>query len=541
MKQLLIFSIILISFLPAFPQTVTDSLLVELERELAIEEVYITNKKERISGAHQKLARVQDNKLVVKYDIFSLLYEEYKSFNYDSAFFYANKLQHIAYSLEDAVKINDAKIKLGFIFLSSGMFKETFDTLNTVNTPLLSETVQQEYYSLMARGYYDLADFNKDQYYTSVYTEKGNTYVDSLLAISAPQSYLYLYFRGLRSARMSNIEQGLADLEELNNRSSLSYHQSAVVSSTLSDLYLRTGRPEKAIQLLAQAAIFDIKSSTKETAAILHLASVLHQQGNSSKAYGYTRKALEDANFYGARHRKIQVGTILPIIEGERLSTVESQREQLLIYSVIVTILSICVVMFIIFSLKQLKKLKLAKKEIDKANDDLQETNQKLQETNAKLTEANRIKEEYIGYYFHINSEYVDKIEKFKKAIDQSLMAKKFDHIRYIIGNINLKKEREELFHSFDKVFLKLFPCFIPEFNSFFKEEDQIKLSENQLLNTDLRIFALIRMGIHDNDKIAKILNYSVNTIYAYKTRIKNKAIIANDEFEQRMMDIKPI
>src|SRR5690606_20187547 len=106
----------------------------------------------------------------------------------------------------------------------------------------------------------------------------------------------------------------------------------------------------------------------------------------------------------------------------------------------------------------------------------------------------------------------------------------KFSEIRYIVNNINIKHEREELFRNFDRIFLKIFPNFVSVFNSFFKEEDQIKLKDNELLNTDLRIYALIRIGISENEKIAQILEYSVNTIYAYKTRIRNKSIVPNDE-----------
>jgi tetratricopeptide (TPR) repeat protein len=394
---------------------------------------------------------------------------------------------------------------------------------------------------LMTRAYYHLADFNNDDYFTQIYTERANSYVDSVLHISAPDTFTFLYFKGLRSARMSNIEEGLTDLEKLYRMGGMSYHQLAVLTSTLSDFYLRLGNTEKAIQLLAKAAIYDIKSCTKETAAILILANIVHQQGDLKSAYRYTKKALDDANFYGARHRKIEVGNILPIIEEEKLSTAENQKQILIFFLAITIVLALIVIAFVVVVMKQLKRLRFAKMEIDKAHTVLQEINYKLQETNNKLSEANRIKEEYIGYYFNINSDYIDKIEKFKRSIDQNLMANKFDNIRYVVNNINLKKEREELNKSFDKVFLKLFPGFVAEFNSFFKEEDQIKLTDNELLNTDLRIFALIRMGIHDNDKIAKILNYSVNTIYAYKTRIKNKSLIPNEEFEKRMMEIKHV
>jgi len=154
------------------------------------------------------------------------------------------------------------------------------------------------------------------------------------------------------------------------------------------------------------------------------------------------------------------------------------------------------------------------------------------------LQEANKIKEEYIGYYFNVNSEYVTKIEGFKKSIEMKLMTKKMDDIRLTVNNINTKKEREELYTSFDQIFLKLFPDFVDVFNSYFPEQDRIVLKEGQLMNTELRIFALMRMGIHDPEKIAKILNYSINTIYNYKARVKGKSLIPNEEFEKKIMEI---
>lgn len=110
-----------------------------------------------------------------------------------------------------------------------------------------------------------------------------------------------------------------------------------------------------------------------------------------------------------------------------------------------------------------------------------------------------------------------------------------------LVRSINLKKEKEELLKHFDKAFLNLFPNFVSTYSALFREEDKVKLKEDELLNTDLRIFALIRMGINDNEKIAHILQYSVNTINAYKTRIKNKSLVPNEEFEKRIMEIKTV
>jgi hypothetical protein len=178
------------------------------------------------------------------------------------------------------------------------------------------------------------------------------------------------------------------------------------------------------------------------------------------------------------------------------------------------------------------QKLKAAQNTITKAN-------LIQQEVNYKLLESNKIKEEYIGYCFQIASAYIDKIEKLKNQVDHKLVDHKYSEIRFLVNNINIKQERDELFRNFDRIFLKIFPNFVSAFNSFFKEEDQIKLKDNELLNTDLRIYALIRIGISENEKIAQILEYSVNTIYAYKTKIRNKSLVPNDEFEEKIMGIK--
>jgi hypothetical protein len=138
-------------------------------------------------------------------------------------------------------------------------------------------------------------------------------------------------------------------------------------------------------------------------------------------------------------------------------------------------------------------------------------------------------------------SGYILKLEKLKRNIDRKLLSRKYDDIQLAVNEINIKKERELLFYTFDHIFLKIFPNFITVFNSLFKQEDQIWPRDHEVLNTDLRIFALIRMGISDNETIANILEYSVNTIYVYRMRIKAKSILPGDQFDQKIMAIKAV
>ena len=522
---------IFLSFNVAYSQEYSNS-LQQLVSIIDQKSDFDAQKLKRIASLEKSLNNRND--LQFKYAVYLRLYDEYKAFNYDKAFYYSQKLQSTGRALKDPIRIAYGKIKLGFVLLSSGMFKETFDSLKTVNVRGLPDTMRQEYYFLNARTYYDLADFDKDNYYAPLYIKKAHSYIDSAAALNKPNTYEYQYYNGLKLLKMGRMGQASVNLQSILNNYSLTNHQLAVTTSTLSDMYIQKGDNDEAIRLLVLAAISDIKSSTKEAAAMLNLAQLLHKKGDVKNAYTFINQAMDDANYYGARQRKIQVSNYLMLIAGGKVNSVEEQKRILFLYASLLTVLAIIVVVFAFIIYRQLKKLK-------KADEIIVQTNFSLQKTIDKLNEAEVIKEEYIGYYFNLISEYINKLEKFKRSVDNKLITRRFDDIQILVNNINLKKEREELFVTFDKAFLKIFPNFVAAYNALFDEDHQVKLLANQLLNTDLRIFALIRLGIHDTEKIANILEYSMNTIYNYKARIKSKSLIANDDFEDEIMKIKAI
>lgn len=516
----------------------TSALLNELNATIASSAKYDSAKVTEIAGLKKQLDTVSSNE--VRFAINLQLYNDYRIFKYDSAFAYAKKLQFLAADLHDQEKITSAKLKMAFILLSSGMFKETLDTLSTVNIQLKSTAAKAEYYTLMGRYYYDLAGYIADPHYSPDYDVKGNRYIDSALQYYPHETFEYNYYTGLRNYKSGNIATATTSFERL-LATNLPFHQYAVTASTLSGIYFENSQPDKAIDLLIKAAIADIKSSTKETVAVFNLAQLLYKKGDVKMASLFIESAVTNADFYGARQRKVQMSTIVSLIDAEKINNVETQRRILLQYAGIVTLFVILLATSVVIILKQMKKLKQAQKVITEAHRMQQEINAKLEDANKKLEEANKIKEEYIGYFFNMDSDFFSKLERLKKSLEQKIAEKKHDEVKYIVGNINPKKEREDLLKDFDKVFLKLFPNFVNVYNSMFKEEDKIILRDNELLNTDLRIFALIRMGIHDNEKIAQILQYSVNTIYAYKTKIRNKSLVPNDEFEAKIMSINTV
>lgn len=520
----------------------------------------LDNKAQYDSKKQLEIKRIKDNlklnssSLAKTYDNYQRLFDAYKSFIHDSAYVYCKKLNACAYLLKDENKINSSKVNMGFLLISSGIFKEGLDTLDKVDIKYLDQEQQYQYLFLQARSHFDLADFDKLNDYYDKYTVIGLHYCDSIIHQNPPGSVPYLSAFGLKCLRTRQYAAAIYPFKKLLGFNQ-TYQDSAINYSCLSFVYFQLGKPQQGLPFLIKSAIIDNIHSTKESVALTNLASYIFKKGDVETAFTYINSAVVDANFYGALHREAQISNIMPIIESEQVSGIEKQKRSLTIYASIITGLVILVVIFTIIVLKQLEKLRIADKIIINKNNDLNianeslikvnttldSANRTLSQFNIKLDEANMIKDEYIGYFFNIHSDYIEKIDRLKRSVEKNIREKRYEEVLMVLNRLNTNFERENLSHSFDKVFLNLFPRFVEDFNSLFDAEHQIHLQDGQLLNSELRIFALIRLGIHDNETIGKILNYSVNTIYTYKTKVKNKSFINNEEFEDRIMLIKAV
>lgn len=512
---------------------------------------------------NQKLSEIAAIKILLKQNYGSLndrynnclqLFNAYKSFIQDSAYVYCEKLNNSARLLNDDNKINFAKVNMGFVLISAGMFKEGMDTLKKVNSRYLNADERYQYLFLQARAYFDLADFDKINDYYNKYSQARLKYCDSIISSNQPGSYQYLSGLGLKLLRSESYTEAVAPYQTI-LKIKQSYQDSAINYSCLSFIYSKLNKPRLSVLYLIRSAIIDNTHSTKESVSLTNLATIIFQQGDIKTAYTYINAAIADANFYGARHREARISSIIPIIESEQISGIERQRRSLIIYASIITLLVVIVIVFAFIMVKQVAKIRKADKIIVKKNDDLNEANESLKKVNktldkankalsdfnTKLDEANMIKDEYIGYFFNINSDYIEKIDRLKRSIEKNIKDKRYEEVLSVLNRFNTNFERENLSHSFDRVFLNIFPRFVDDFNALFDEDHQIHLHGDQLLNSELRIFALIRLGIHENETIGKILNYSVNTIYTYKTKVKNKSFVPNDEFEDRIMLIKAV
>ncbi|MFB9842590.1 DUF6377 domain-containing protein [Mucilaginibacter ginsenosidivorans] len=516
------------------PASRVDSIMAVLKNELAHRKDYDDKKEARIKTLKERLAAVPANNYERQYDLCEQLYEEYKVYQFDSAYVYTQKLLNIGIITKDVAKVNNTKIKLGFILLSSGMFKESFECLNQINDHLLNDKSKLEYYSTKSRAYSDLAEYNSDKNYALYDQSQAIKLIDSAIALAPPNSFEKLYYTGNRQVISGQSQTPSPTYIRLLTQYKLTDHQKAMVATGLSFFYSGPYQDSDRIFLMAEGAINDIRSSTKETTAIFKLGWQLYLDGNLSDAYTFIQQAMDDAQFYGARLRKVKIGAVLPVVAAQKIIITEKEKDRFLVYLLSIAVIAVVIlsISFIVFY--QLKRLKAKEKIIE-------EKNVLLEKINGKLSEDTHIKEEYIGYFFNVISGYILKLEKLKRSIERKITTKKYDDILLSVNEINIKKERETLFYTFDHIFLKIFPNFIDSFNAMFKEEDQIWPRDHEVLNTDLRIFALMRLGINDNETIANILEYSVNTIYVYKMRIKAKALVPSDQFDHRIMDIKAV
>ena len=521
----------------------TDSLLQVLDRTLDQQAHYDELRLARLA-ALQTALHTSHAPGPARFDVLLRICNEYQFFKYDSSFAYSVRLGRLARQLHDPARLQTARTKLAYTLRSAGMFKDAFDTLRTISVRQLPPRYQQEFYEIFSVVNIELAEYDRDGYYQPFYTARANAYADTAARYGAPNSYSVLAQRMFRVKQQNSLAAGLAVYQQL-LKLPLTTHQLAINSSGLAKLYEAVGQREPALYYMTLAAINDIRSSTKEGIALFNVSAYCYQHGDLARAYRYINEAKKTAAFYKARQRMVQISPIASLIDGQKITVIEIQRRQARQSAIAIGVLAALLLVgaFVIFA--QLRRLQRTGRQLAATNHELQANNTRQQQLNGQLqalnlglNEANRIKEEYIGYYFSSASRYIDKLESLQKKLGTQLATKHLAAAQQLISDINIKAERTDLFTGFDTVFVQLFPTFVAEFNALFPEPELVYPPEGQLLTTEQRIFALIRLGITDSEQISRILGYSIHTVYAYKTRVKNRSFLPNEEFEGHVLAI---
>ena len=499
----------------------TADTLTRLDESLARKTEYEGLKHSAINKLRERLQQAETDS--TRYRLCAELFRQYSSYQYDSAYVYADQSIALADKSGNSDLMVESRCFRVFCLLSAGLYKEAFDEYEAIDPSHASSHYKYIYYSTGARLCYDAGDYNHALPYQRRYIDRGGQMTDSLMQYLGADDPLRDYHESLRLMKEYKGEESEPIMIRFLKRNQTDPHLNAIIASCLG--WLSMERDEnKAIEYLTQAAILDNETVTKETTALCVLGALLYKRGDTERAIRYVQMALDDANFYDARHRLIQVGQILPIIEHDRYEMLRSQRNLLIIAGIISLLFVLLLAASLMFFRRQ--------------NHKLAEARRQLENSNALLSEANHIKDEYIGKSFYINSEYIKRVEKLYKTAERKIVARQYDDLRQMLRESTLDSERENMFSAFDETFLSLFPDFIDRFNALFPEKDRKLPANGSSLTPEMRIFALIRLGVTDSERIANFLNYSVHTINTYKTRVKNKSIVPNEEFESRIMEI---
>ena len=264
----------------------------------------------------------------------------------------------------------------------------------------------------------------------------------------------------------------------------------------------------------------------------------MHAEGQLDRANRYIHHALDDARAFNSRIRLIEINSVLPIIETTRYGRVTERVYQLVIIVIVVVGLFL-LSLYLFFKLRRRNRsLAESHEEIRRKTEALQESNDTLKDLNNRLKETGEIKDQYIIQSLIGNTDFVGIVEgKVKRALAK-LKARQYDEVARILHETGIKDERERMYSSFDSAFLKLFPNFPVAFNALFPEEERMEIDEEKGLPTEVRIYALMRLGIDNAAEVAKYLNLSVNTVYVYKTRLKSKSNVSKDDFDRCVMQI---
>lgn len=520
-----------------------DSLLIVLDKVVEQSSQYENVKKQRIGLIEEGLANRELSQ--EEYHINSQLFSEYESYICDSARHYVNRNIEIAKSLGRQDWLDESLLKKAHILATSGLYAEGVELLESVDKHNLSDKLLVDYYMAFENIYLYHAEYAQDDEYLPEYLKRMNAYRDSILQIVTEGTYQYMITWGPVLVDRNQKKEAEELLNNYLSQVAPDTREYAIVTSILAFICQYNDRPELRKVYLAQSAIADIRGVVKENNSIRELAEILYEEEDIERANNYMKKSMADASFYNARLRNVQASKMLPVIDHSYQLEKEMQRRKLQAFLWVISILSLFLILTIAYIVSQMKKLAKARSEVVCANTELQklnahlvEANRQQQQMNDSLTESNCVKEEYIGRFLGLCSAYIDKLETYRRMLNKKAASGKVEELYQTLKSSQfIDDELKEFYQNFDSSFLNIYPDFVECFNRLLPESEVIIPKQGELLTTELRIFALIRLGISDSSKIASFLRYSITTIYTYRSKLKNRSLYRND-FEERVMRI---
>lgn len=441
------------------------------------------------------------------------LFTKYKSSILDSAYAYAERKLHYAkilHNYEDSVY---SELDIADIFNKTGNYVESYKILSGLEHKPMSADMRKYYLSLYGNLYEGLREASITAYQRADNERRRIMFRDSLKNMKDKQSD---WDKAEFLCSQNKYTDALHCLFDSYKKLSYEDREMGYVAFAISDIYRQINETDKEKQYLIISAIADLKNNVKEYISLRRLATLLYEEGDVKRAYRYMRKSMEDATFCNARLRILEISDALPIIDKAYESMQKTEQEYTLYGFFIVSILVVMLCFMMYFTRKQLKKIAQARRALETsnkslndmnlqlnslnsqlslANGKLNETNATLQDTNLSLFENNKIKNIYIMEFMNKCSAYIDKLEDYRRSLKKLAVAGKIQELyKQLKSNALVEQEIEEFFEDFDRIFLKIFPNFVISFNGLMKQEELIEPKKPGRLNTELRIYALMRL-----------------------------------------------
>lgn len=521
--------LIIIFFIIQLPLNANDfnNLYSDLEKVLNQREHYSEMKEARIDSVRSMICKGMSYEALFNH--YHRMYEEYLTYRSDSALYYINKAEEMAERTGNLEHIKLAKISRSNLLATSGYFSQALGLLDDVNIAKTDTALLIEYYKAYEWVYSVWSEYSDDDYFTPQYKKKEIEYNDSLLHVLPVGSKDYYYWLGEYKARTGDQPGAQKAYEAALENLQVNTRLYACVTCGLAFAHKNQGHLDDYEKYLILSAISDNVCPLKENLAMQELAFhiFLKKDGSLERANRYLNYSMEDAVFYVNRLRMLEIARKFPsIVNAYQNENLEKSNRLTWAISVI-SALMVLVIVLLLFNKNRLKQVKTAKMELDALND-------KLQNLNVELLKTNNTREEYMSLFLELCAAYIEKLNRYQDLVKRKVKAKQADDLLKLSTNKMNEADAKRFFVNFDTSFLTLYPNFVNEFNALLRDGEAIYPDKGGLLNTELRIFALIRLGIKDSSSIATLLFYSPQTIYNYRTAVRNKAR-NRDDFEEQI------
>lgn len=513
----------------AVGQAQLDSLLGVLDAELDKRDTYLAERTALLASFDaQRAAAANPTK---KFEITLRKVAALESFSFTQANREVQRLKALAKQIGAPEKIAQALIREAFINLSAGLFHEAIDSLNTLEAAELSTPLKIDYYGTRSRAHLDLANNYVIPKLSRRYRNLAVADIDSAIVYARADPFEVLVLRSNRAMAIPAPREGISIYHQIKANPKAGTRLMAKEHGAAGVQYTRLGIQDSARLAFVKSAIADERTVTREIISLVRVARDAYERRDFERSAHYIDIGLENANFFDARHRKIEVLEILPLIEEERLQLLNAQRSQFIIFSSLLGLLLLLALVLIRQTIKQNQELKERRKA-------LQEALQQLASNHETLRESQKIKEQYIGHFFQTNTKFINNAKNIIDKASKAVYAADFKEAKFQLKSFNAKQLNKQLLQDFDRAFLTLFPHFVERFQTLFPPEVIWQEEGQEDLATEVRIFALMRLGIRNKEVIARILGYSVNTIYAYRSKVRGKSPLDNDAFDAAVMQI---